>query len=635
MIRGRAQIVKMFMGMPKFLCFGTVVFLALLAGCSQIERPKVEPFYAVTVPPPKQELNWSNGKMLTSFDPARAAAAPETDLIRAVYEGLTELDSRTLRAAPGVASSWRSSDDLRKWTFYLRDDAKWSNGEPITAIDFVRSWRRLVEMGDKTANNYLFRNIVGMDVGEPKKASPNEDPTDFLKAISSDRGSALARLQVESSPSRRSSPEIGSRSVPKAQPTGSPVSDENAEGKPPLRLGVSAIDDHTLQVELTLPDKDFPQLVANPIFRPVYGDGRNFETSPLDPNVPTNGAFRISQAEEDVVSLVKSDTYWNKRSIALEQVRLVAARSAEDALEAYKKGDVDVVTNAPLEPVAVKVLAPYDDFRRTAHNALNFYEVNTDRPPFNDRRVRQALALSIDREKLSEGDLQGTTQPAYSFSPLAMKRDDTLRLDVNKAADLLDKAGYPDGAGFPAIRLVINRNDIQQRVAASVARMWKQNLNLDTEIIVKEASEMDGVRRTGDFDLLRRGIVLPTNDELVNLTAVQGSARTQLATPTPAAKGGKDEPKPSVENEDEAAKVNGALIPGPEIDKDAVAAVTGSSEGMDQALFELNVIPLYFPTSYSLIKPYIRGFELNGLDAPSLKEVSIDNNWQPAKTNES
>lgn len=616
MIRGRAQIVKMFMGMPKFLCFGTVVFLALLAGCSQIERPKVEPFYAVTVPPPKQELNWSNGKMLTSFDPARAAASPETDLIRAAYEGLTELDSRTLRAAPGVASSWSSSDDLRKWTFYLRDDAKWSNGEPVTAIDFVRSWKRLVEMGDKTANNYLFRNIVEMDVGEPKKVNQNEGPTDFLKALSSDRASALAKLQGDNVPATRPSPD----------------NRENAERKPPSSFGVSAIDDQTLQVNLILPDKDFPQLVANPIFRPVYGDGSNFETTPLDPKVPTNGAFRISQAEEGVITLVKSDTYWNKRSIALEQVRLVAARSAEDALEAYKKGDVDVVTNAPLEPVAVKVLAPYDDFRRTAHNALNFYEVNTERPPFNDRRVRQALALSIDRERLTEGDLQGTTQPAYSFSPLAMKRDDTLRLDVNKAADLLDKAGYPDGAGFPAIRLVVNRNDIQQRVAASVARMWKQNLNLDTEIIVKEASEMDGVRRTGDFDLLRRGIVLPTNDELVNLTAVHGSARTQLATPSPAAKGGKDEPEPSGENEDEAANVNGTMILGPETDKDAVAPVTRSSERMDQALFELTVIPLYFPTSYSLIKPYIRGFELNGLDAPSLKEVSIDNNWQPAKT---
>ena len=98
-------------------------------------------------------------------------------------------------------------------------------------------------------------------------------------------------------------------------------------------------------------------------------------------------------------------------------------------------------------------------------------------------RLWQALAIAIDRDKLTDGDLEGTTQPANKFLPLGGNGEQPLLLDVAKAKQLMEKAGYIDGTGFPPIRLVINRNDTQQRVARSVARMWKQNLNLDSTII--------------------------------------------------------------------------------------------------------------------------------------------------------
>src|SRR4029079_7831004 len=101
----------------------------LLAACSEIQRTQPEPFYAETVPPPKQEFRWSNGKMPRSFDPARAAAAPETDVVRALFEGLTEIDTRTLEAVPAAAEKWSSSEDGRVWTFQLRKGARWSNGK--------------------------------------------------------------------------------------------------------------------------------------------------------------------------------------------------------------------------------------------------------------------------------------------------------------------------------------------------------------------------------------------------------------------------------------------------------------------------------------------------------------------------
>src|SRR5438045_4433102 len=126
-----------------------------LASCSEIQRPQPEPFVAETVPPAKQEFRWSNGKLPKSFDPARAAAAPETDVVRALFEGLTELDPRTLEAVPAAAEKWTASDDQRNWTFHLRKGARWSNGKRVTANDFVVSWKRLIALGDKTAHREL------------------------------------------------------------------------------------------------------------------------------------------------------------------------------------------------------------------------------------------------------------------------------------------------------------------------------------------------------------------------------------------------------------------------------------------------------------------------------------------------
>lgn len=601
----------------------------LLANCTELKQPKVEPFYAVSVPPPKQELRWSNGKAPKSLDPARAAAAPETDIVRAAYEGLTDLDSKSLRETPGVAEKWESSEDLRTWTFYLRKDARWSNGERVTAKDFVRSWKRLGLLREKAANTYLFQNIIGMRAKDASTDGPSGEPTDFLHQTTSESGPQPDGQNTESSILPKS--QLTAPQSPDQKPHTERTETEPTKSVPAApKFGVEAIDELTLKVTLDLPDKDFPKLVSNPIFRPVYGDGTNFDQPRLDPATITNGAFRITKIGDDGITLERAENYWNMRSVGLQQVRFVPAVSAEAALNAYKKGDVDVVTNASFEPLALKLLSPYEDFRRTAHSALNFYEFNAAKAPFNDRRVREALAIAIDRAKLTDADLEGTNQPAYAFFPLGELKKEALAFDAIKAKQLLDKAGYANGEGFPPIRLVVNRNDTQQRVARSVARMWKQNLNLDTLITVKESSEIEAVRKAGDFDLMRRGVVLPTNDELVNLESVFGSARKEVEKPAADRKAADEkdillEKQQTTLDDDPAGGPFAPVEDEPVTESKDLALIITEAD----AIFELKAIPLYFPTSYSLVKPYIRGFESNGLDAPSLKEVSIDSNWQP------
>lgn len=589
-----------------FLLISSAIFFS---ACSELQRPKVEPFYAKTVPPPKQELRWSNGKMPKSLDPAHASAAPETDLIRAVYEGLTDIDSQTLREVPGVAERWESSADLRTWTFHFRKDARWSNGDRVTAADFVRSWRRLANLNEISASSNLFQNIVGMHKKRSDDSTPPEPP-DFLN----DSPSETDPLNDGTLPGDDSLPlsQISPLATPDAP---APGSDKNK----PLTadFGARAIDEYTLRVDLVHPDKDFPKLVSNPIFRPVHGNGEKVAGSRLDASAVTNGAFKITKIEDDGISLERSENYWNRKSVALERVRFVTPNTAEAALAAYRRGEVDVITNAGFEPLGLKLLAPYEDFRRTTHGALNFYEFNTTKPPFDDRRVREALAIAIDRAKLTEGDLEGTTEPANRFLPVSTAKDLSVAFDAARAKELLENAGYADGAGFPVVRLVINRNNTQNRVARSVARMWKQNLGIETNIVIRETTEIESVRTSGGFDLIRRGVVLAANDELVNLFSIFGSVDKPLE------KRGQENPTvppPTAQSEETGD------VPSP--DPGAIDT-TVSTLTEEDAIFELRAIPLYFPTSYSLVKPYVLGFETNGLDAASLKDVRINNEWKP------
>jgi oligopeptide transport system substrate-binding protein len=639
----------------------TVTFVLLLSSCSELEKPTPEPFYSETAPPQKKEFRWSNGKMPKSLDPALAVAPPETDIVRAIYEGLTDTDPKTLKAVPAIAVDWSSSNDSKIWTFKLRPNARWSNNERVTANDFVRSWKRLAENNKKasSASSKLLQNIVGMQAArdEGNTASVvNEDADKILSNPLVSPGSQFLSNQPLNS-------NTAQQNLPKLPPP-PPETDKKTSSEPKRadkiepNFGVEAVDNFTLKVSLINPDKDFPALVAHPVFRPIYGDGKELETDKLNALIVTNGAFRISSIGQDGITLDRADYFWNKDSVELEKVRFVPTENAEKALEAYRKGEVDAVTNADFEPLALKLLTPYDDFRRTTHSALNFYEFNRSRVPFDDRRVREALAIAIERERLTEGDTEGATKPALGFLPF----DDEivggkLTQDVEKARTLLAEAGFPDGVNFPAIRLVVNRNEIQQRIARSVVKMWKQNLNVDTEIIVKETVELEATKAAGDFDLIRRGEVLPTADEAINMLTIFPpkilTPEKSVGNKTPIGEnsGVTQGSKMQEQQQQTAENINKSEnnIPTENV-KSGDATVTNNTDEKNpaikshkifdgeaiilteaQAIEELSAIPLYFPTSYSLVKPYIRGFEINILDAPSLKDVKIDFTWQPKK----
>ena len=521
-----------------WICSLFLVLCLTHTGCFTTNEPST--YYGKVVTPAAQEFRWSNGGLPQTFDPAFAAAPPDTDAVRALFEGLTDYDPQTLTPVPAVATRWESSNDGRIWTFYLRDNARWSNGEKVTADDFVRSWERTLKIGPLAPHTELLANIEG---ATPTIAEPHT-------------------------------------------------------------FGARAINEHVLQVTLQHPDNSFPSLVAHHVFRPVKVAAAD-QTSRLDSHeLISNGAFLLSATENDRVRLERANTYWDGASVALDRVTFVNTPNAEVALSAYEAGEIDAITNAPFEPLALKLLAPYKDFRRSTYGALTYYGFNTSHEPFDDVRVREALALAIDRERISRDDLEGATEPAGKFLPEAMSGEkpvvdkaELLGQDVNKARELLAEAGYPNGEGFPVIQLLINRNAQQRTVAQSIAAMWLSALNIETEIVVRNWDEYEAAIRAGDYDIVRRGIVMQTTSELVNLKMLFERDAHALPLASPVPEGSPPEEKITVETE-------------------------------AQALKDLRAVPIYFASSYSLVKPYVTGFDTNVLDAPSLKKTRLDTNWK-------
>ena len=184
---------------------------------------------------------------------------------------------------------------------------------------------------------------------------------------------------------------------------------------------------------------------------------------------------------------------------------------------------------------------------------------------------------------------------AMSGEKPVVDQTELLEYDVNKARALLDEAGYPNGEGFPVIRLLINRNEQQRIVAQSIASMWRVALNIETEIGIRNWDEYEAAIKNGDYDIVRRGMVMQSTSELVNLRMLFERDPRPLPSASPEAS-----PSPP---------------PVPQVETEA------------QALKDMKAVPIYFASSYSLVKPYVSGFDSNVLDAPSLKKTRMNTNW--------
>ncbi|MGP6486775.1 peptide ABC transporter substrate-binding protein [Duffyella gerundensis] len=423
--------------------------------------------FAADVPPgtqlaEKQEIVRHIKDEPASLDPAKAVGLPEIQVIRDLYEGLTNQDASG-KVVPGVAESWQSSDN-KTWIFTLRKDARWSNGEPVTADDFVYSWQRLVD--PKTSSPFAwFAGLSGIE---------NAD--------------AIAK---------------GSMGVDK--------------------LGVTALDKHRLKVTLVRPVPYFPSLTANfslyPVSKTVIAQHGSDWTQPA--NLVGNGAYKLQdRVVNEKIVLVRNDRYWDNAHSVLTKVTFLPINEESSATKRYRAGDIDITESFPKNMYALLKKTLPGEVYTPDQLGTYYYAFNTEKGPTADVRVRQALSMTIDRRIIAEKVLGTGEKPAWHFTPdvtagftpaqSMLQQHSQEELNV-QARTLLAAAGY--GPSKPLhLNLLYNTSENHQKLAIAVASMWKKTLGADVKLQNQEWKTYIDSRNSGNFDVIRASWVGDYNE---------------------------------------------------------------------------------------------------------------------------
>ncbi|OFS09496.1 ABC transporter substrate-binding protein [Hafnia sp. HMSC23F03] len=427
----------------------------------------------------KQEIVRHIKDELASLDPAKVVGLPEAQVARDLFEGLVNQGADG-KPEPGVAQSWQTADNKR-YVFKLRENAKWSNGEPVTAYDFVYSWQRLVD---------------------PKTLSP------------------FAWF---------------------AQMAGIANADEIISGKVPVqKLGVTAPDSHTLVVQLNKPVPFFVNLLANFSLFPVpqktiekYG---NDWTKPE--NVVGNGAFAMQErVVNEKIVLKPNPYYWDHKNTVLTKVTFIPINQESAATKRYLADDIDITESFP-KNMYKKLMKDIPDQVYTPDQlGTYYYAFNTQKAPLNDVRVRRALSYAIDRQIIAEKVLGTGEKPAYHFTPdvtagfepvpLAMQK--MTQAERNKQAKAwLKEAGY--GPKKPLkLTLLYNTSENHQKIAIAVASMWKKSLGAQVKLTNQEWKTYIDSRNTGKFDVVRASWVGDYNEASTFLSLLTSTHSGNIA----------------------------------------------------------------------------------------------------------
>ena len=475
-----------------------------------------------------------------SLDPAKAVGLPEIQVIRDLFEGLVNQDSKG-NIVPGVATRWQSNDN-RIWIFTLRSDAKWSDGTPVTARDFVYSWRRLVD---------------------PKTTSPFA----WFAALA---GVTNAQNIIDG----------------KAAPD---------------TLGVTAVDDRTLRVQLDKPLPWFVNLTANFSLYPVQK--ANVES---DPNwtrpgkLVGNGAYVLKdRVVNEKLVVVPNASYWDNAKTVIRQVTFVPINQESTATKRYQAGDIDITESFPknqyhqlLKQLPGQVFTP-------PQLGTYYYAFNTQKGPTADARVRLALSMTIDRRIMAEKVLGTGEKPAWrftpdvtaGFSPQPSPMEGMSQAELNaQAKTLLQAAGY--GPNRPlTLTLLYNTSENHQKIAIAVASMWKKNLGVDVKLQNQEWKTYIDSRNTGNFDVIRASWVGDYNEPstfLSLLTSTHSGNISRFSNPA------------------YDKVMNQATLESTEKARNA-----DYNEAEKIIATEAPIAPIYQYTNGRLIKPYLKGYPID------------------------
>ncbi|MBU5674493.1 peptide ABC transporter substrate-binding protein [Paenibacillus brevis] len=484
-----------------------------------------------------------------TFDPAQAQDSQANTVLKLMYEGLTRMDEAG-EAQPAAAESWEI--DGTKYTFHLREGATWSNGDPVTANDFVFAWERVLSPETLPAPPYAYQLYYIKNAQEFNEGKI----TDFSQ------------------------------------------------------VGVKAVDEHTLEVELVTPTPYFLGLTSFYTFYPVHQSVKDDEAWAVDANkMITNGAFTLTTwAKGQSIEVTKSDSYWGKDEIKLNKVAISLVNSGATELASYRNGELDRAGHPNGEiptdqiPIVQQELKDEVEIKGTA--STYYYEFNVTAEPFDNVNIRRAFAMAIDRQAIVDKVTLGGQLPAYGFVPPGIKGvDDEFRNEVDdktyfsenyeEAKKLLEQGMQEKGyTQLPEITLLYNTSEGHKKIALAVADMWKKNLGVDVKLENQEWAVFLENRQSLNYQVARAGWSADYNDPMTFLDMwVTGGGNNDSG----------------YANADYDALINQAKS------TDDAAARNEAFKKAEENLIKDNqvLLPIYYYTSVSVAKPYLKGVVLD------------------------
>ncbi|MEK3731143.1 MULTISPECIES: peptide ABC transporter substrate-binding protein [Paenibacillus] len=485
-----------------------------------------------------------------TLDPGLSQDNTSNTIINAVFEGLVRKGEDGTEL-PGVAESWDISEDGLKYVFHLRQDAKWSNGDPVTANDFEYAWKRVLDPNLTPASPYTYqlyyiKNAEAYNGGDIKDAS---------------------------------------------------------------EVGVKATDDYTLEVTLENPTPYFLSLMSFQTYFPVHS---SIEGNPQWATKPDtligNGPFKVSQmVKGQKIELVKNDQYWDTESIKLEKVEMSIVNSAATELASYRNNELDYAGhptgNIPTDQLNAVKNELGDQLEIKGIATTYYYVFNTTEEPFNNVNIRKAFSMAIDRNAIVEKITQGGQLPAFGFVPPGIKgENDEYRNEVSdayfednleEAKKLLEQGMSEEGyTTLPEVTIIHNSDDNHKRIALAIADMWKNNLGANVKVQNQEWGVFLKNRDDLNYQVARSGWGADYNDPMSFIDMWVSNSGNNDA---------------GFNNEEYDQLVRGAYTTNDNAERMELMAQA------EKILVEENqvIMPIYYYSSVSLIKPWVKNLHID------------------------
>jgi len=523
--------------------------MAINSGCKKRETDVVRGIR-------EQVLHRGLAADLTGLDPHLETGLPEINVISALFEGLVGEDPVDGHPVPGVAESWNVTPDALTYTFHLRPNAKWSNGEPVTAADFTGSIRRVLTKSlgaDNAAMLFVLANAESWYQG---------GLTDFSQ------------------------------------------------------VGVAAIDDRTLRLTLAHPAPYLLSLLSHPVWYPVHlptleknGGAMKRDSRWTDPaTFVGNGPFVLkANRRGEVIVTDKSPTYWDAATVRLNSIHFHPAADVDGEERAFRAGQLHITESLPVAKVESYRRDQPDVLRISPFLDTYFYRLNTTRPGLDNKLMRQALSLALNRRAIVEKIIRGGQQPARSFTPPGLDGyvpPDGLKEDLARAKQLLAEAGYPDGKGLAPLEIMINVSGNHRAIAEAIQQMWRQ-LGVQVEVNNMEMSSLFAKRRALDYSVLRAEWVADFADPKSFLDVFRGGSNNNHTGWN-------------------SLKYDAALHAADRT-ADPAARLKLLAEAEAVLMDEVPIIPIYHFTTVRLVHPAVRGWHPLPLDRHPYKHVWLEN----------